>query len=171
MFGKDKKRLSTLEEVRKAYEDLSEEDKKTFRQTFSDRVDESLGEQKKDAGQEDEQTAKDRVDESLGEEKADKKAENERNSSETDENAAENKQKDEDESDDAEKKQVFILDRIADLLEKLVAQHAEKSESKDDNKLKESERKYATGLSGGYAGEKGGDKYTEADTERFLRNR
>ena len=91
MFGKDKKRLSTLEEVRKAYENLSEEDKKTFRQNFSDRVDESVGEQEKDAGQEDEQTAKDRVDESLGEEKADEKAENKSNSSEAGKNEGEAK--------------------------------------------------------------------------------
>lgn len=62
--------MTTLEQVRKAYEDLSDEDKKTFTQSLKDRVDESVAAQERADGNEDSQTAKDRVDESLGEEKA-----------------------------------------------------------------------------------------------------
>ena len=53
-FGKNKKnnkekdKMSTLDEVRKAYEDLSDDDKKASSQSIQDRVDESLGEQEKD---------------------------------------------------------------------------------------------------------------------------
>ena len=59
--------MTTLEQVRKAYEDLSDEDKKTFTQSLKDRVDESVAAQERADGNEDSQTAKDRVDESLGE--------------------------------------------------------------------------------------------------------
>lgn len=62
--------MTTLEQVKKAYADLSEEDKKSFHQSIKDRVDESVGEQEHLDGNEDSQTAKDRVDESEGEEKA-----------------------------------------------------------------------------------------------------
>ena len=66
-FGKkEEKRPTTLEQVRKAYEDLSDDDKKTFRQSFEDRVDESVGEQEREDGNEDSQTAKDRIDEAEG---------------------------------------------------------------------------------------------------------
>lgn len=83
-FFKKKKqeatKMTTLEEVRKAYEDLSEEDKKRFdegraepKQTVQDRIDESLGEQEAEHGQKDSQSAKDREDEALGAEHADGK--------------------------------------------------------------------------------------------------
>lgn len=62
--------MSTLEEVKKAYADLSEDDKKSFHQSLKDRVDESVGEQEHLKGETDSQTAKDRVDEAEGEEKA-----------------------------------------------------------------------------------------------------
>lgn len=70
IFGKKKeeeKQMSTLEEVKKAFEDLSEEDKKTFVQSLKDRVDESVAAQEEEHGDEDSQTAKDRVDEAEGE--------------------------------------------------------------------------------------------------------
>ena len=63
--------MATIDEVRKAYEDLSDEDKKKFQQSLTDRVDESVGEQEEESGTEDTQTAKDRIDESVGEEIAD----------------------------------------------------------------------------------------------------
>lgn len=78
-FGKNKKnnkekdKMATLDEVRKAYEDLSDDNKKAFSQSIQDRVDESLGEQEKDDGTKDTQTAKDREDEALGEEHVDGK--------------------------------------------------------------------------------------------------
>lgn len=66
-FGKkEEKKPTTLEQVRKAYEDLSDDDKKTFRQSFEDRIDESVGEQEREDGNEDSQTAKDRIDEAEG---------------------------------------------------------------------------------------------------------
>lgn len=63
--------MATIDEVRKAYEDLSDEDKKKFQQSLTDRVDESVGEQEEESGTKDTQTAKDRIDESVGEEIAD----------------------------------------------------------------------------------------------------
>lgn len=62
--------MTTLEQVKKAYADLSEDDKKSFHQSLKDRVDESVGEQEHLDGNEDSQTAKDRVDEAEGEKKA-----------------------------------------------------------------------------------------------------
>jgi hypothetical protein len=67
----EKKMASTLEEVRKAYEDLSDDDKKTFTQSISDRVHESIAAQEKDKGETDTQSAEDREHEALGEEHAD----------------------------------------------------------------------------------------------------
>lgn len=66
----EKPEMTTLEQVKKAYADLSEEDKKAFHQSLKDRVDESVGEQEHLDGDRDSQTAKDRVDEAEGEEKA-----------------------------------------------------------------------------------------------------
>lgn len=63
--------MTTLEEVRKAYEDLSEDDKAKFHQSLKDRVDESVAAQEREHGEEDSQTAKDRIDEAEGAEKAD----------------------------------------------------------------------------------------------------
>lgn len=69
--------MATIDEVRKAYEDLSDEDKKKFQQSLTDRVDESVGEQEKESGTEDTQTAKDRVDEAEGAELADEEKDGE----------------------------------------------------------------------------------------------
>lgn len=62
---------STLEEVRKAYEGLSDDDKKKFHQSIADRIHESIGEQEEESGTEDSQSAEDREHEALGEEHAD----------------------------------------------------------------------------------------------------
>lgn len=67
--------MSTLEEIRKAYEDLSDDDKETFKQSISDRVHESIAAQEKDEGEEDSQTAEDREHEALGAEHADEERE------------------------------------------------------------------------------------------------
>lgn len=72
LFGK---KLSTLEDLRKAYADLSDDDKKTFRQSLDDRVDESVGEQEHLDGDADTLTAKDRIDEAEGTERADEERE------------------------------------------------------------------------------------------------
>ena len=69
--------MATIDEVRKAYNDLSDEDKKKFQQSLTDRVDESVGEQEEESGTEDTQTAKDRVDEAEGAELADEEKDGE----------------------------------------------------------------------------------------------
>jgi len=69
----DKKKSSTLEEVKKAYEDLSEDDKKSFHQSIADRVHESIAAQEEEHGQEDSQSAEAREHEALGEEHAEGK--------------------------------------------------------------------------------------------------
>lgn len=67
--------MTTTEQILKAFEDLSEEDKKTFKQSIQDRVDESVAAQEKAEGDENSQDAKDRVDEAIGEDKAEEKKE------------------------------------------------------------------------------------------------
>ena len=61
----------TLEQVRKAYEDLEDDDKKTFVQSITDRVHESIAAQEEDEGDKDSQSAEDREHEALGTEHAD----------------------------------------------------------------------------------------------------
>ncbi len=65
--------MTTLEEARKAYEDLSDDDKKSFHQSIADRIHESIGEQEHDDGDKDSQSAADREHEALGAEHADGK--------------------------------------------------------------------------------------------------
>ena len=65
--------MTTLEQVRKAYEDLSDDDKKSFHQSIADRIHESIGEQEHDDGNKDRQSAADREHEALGAEHADGK--------------------------------------------------------------------------------------------------
>lgn len=68
--------MTTLEQVKKAYADLSDEDKKSFHQsiqssqTTEDKIDESVAAQERADGNQDTQTAKDRIHEMEGEEKA-----------------------------------------------------------------------------------------------------
>lgn len=71
LFGKKEEKPTTLEEVRKAYENLYDDDKKSFHQSIADRLHESIGEQEAENGQKDEQSAADREHEALGEEHAD----------------------------------------------------------------------------------------------------
>lgn len=66
-------KLDTLEMVRKAYEDLSDDDKKKFHQSISDRVHESVAAQERGEGNEDSQSAEAREHEALGEEHAEGK--------------------------------------------------------------------------------------------------
>lgn len=75
MFGIKKEKPTALDEVRKAYENLSDEDKKTFEQSIADRIHESVGEQEAENDQKDDQTAADREHEALGEEHAEGKGE------------------------------------------------------------------------------------------------
>lgn len=70
----DEKNMTTLEQILKAYKDLSDDDKKNFKESIDDRIDESVGEQEHLDGDKDSQSAKDRIDEAIGTEDADKKA-------------------------------------------------------------------------------------------------
>lgn len=67
----EQKMATTLEQVRKAYEDLSEDDKRSFHQSIADRVHESIAAQERAEGNEDSQSAEDREHEALGAEHAD----------------------------------------------------------------------------------------------------
>lgn len=73
-FGKkkkeDNKKMTTLEQIKKAYEDLSEDDRKSFQQSIADRIHESIGEQERLDGNEDSQSAAAREHEALGAEHA-----------------------------------------------------------------------------------------------------
>lgn len=96
-FLKSKKKPSTLEEVRKAYEDLSDDDKKSFHQSIADRIHESVAAQEREHGQEDSQSAEAREHEALGEEHADGKGDTEElhESDDTAEERAEDRRRDE----------------------------------------------------------------------------
>ena len=67
---KEENNMTTLEQIRKAYEDLSEDDKKSFHQSISDRVHESIAAQERADGNEDSQSAAAREHEALGAEHA-----------------------------------------------------------------------------------------------------
>ena len=73
LFGKKEDKPTTLEEVKKAYENLSDDDKKSFHQSIADRVHESVAAQERENGQEDSQSAEAREHEALGEEHAEGK--------------------------------------------------------------------------------------------------
>lgn len=70
---KEDTEMTTLEQVRKAYEDLSDDDKKSFHQSIADRVRESIAAQERADGNKDSQSAADREHEALGAEHADGK--------------------------------------------------------------------------------------------------
>lgn len=69
----DEKNMTTLEQIRKAYDDLSDDDKKSFQQSIADRVHESIAAQERADGNEDSQSAAAREHEALGAEHADGK--------------------------------------------------------------------------------------------------
>ena len=71
------KKESTLDKIKKAYADLSDEDKEDFKQSIADRVDESVAAQKEDEGEKSEQSAEAEIHEALGEEHAEGKGETE----------------------------------------------------------------------------------------------
>lgn len=122
--------MSTLDEVKKAYADLSEEDKKSFHQSIKDRVDESVGEQEHLDGTKDSQTAKDRVDEAEGEEKAieEKKAE---------EKSEERKDERDEKSDGGFKEEVFKrLDAIQAQVDALAKKPREATKDESDELTK-----------------------------------
>ena len=127
--------MTTLEQVQKAYADLSEEDKKSFHksiqssQTTEDKIDDSVGEQEHLDGDRDSQTAKDRVKEAEGEEKAIEEREEDRH---------EERQDSRDDRQDDRMEEVFkrlddIAARVAALAKKPT--EADKAESDELDKI------------------------------------
>ena len=76
-FSKKEDKPTTLEEVKKAYENLSDDDKESFHQSIADRVHESVAAQEEEHGQEDSQSAEAREHEAIGEEHAEGKGDTE----------------------------------------------------------------------------------------------
>lgn len=124
------KEMTTLEQVRKAYEDLSDDDKKTFHQSLSDRVHESIAAQERADGDEDKQSAEDREHEALGTEHAD-------------ERRAEHKDAKED-ADEIERYMRPIMDKLEDLSKRIdgMERRPEKAGDGTVDKLRELERKF-----------------------------
>ena len=146
LFGK---KPSTLDEVRKAYEDLSDDDKKSFHQSIADRVHESIAAQEREHGQEDSQSAKAREHEALGEEHAEGRGDVEE-LHESDDTAEE---KAEDRRDEGE-------DRIS-ALEKRLNELYERFDKRDESREKLEEKREKYGLSSSMTPEERKEVYDE----------
>ena len=129
-----KEKPSTLEELKRAYESLSEDDKKSFKESIKDHVDESVAAQKEDSGDKTEQSAEAEIHEAEGAEHAAGKGDVEElgEKDDTPEEQAED-ERDEDERDEDDKPedkpsepQETQLDRIEKLLLSLQADKGEK---------------------------------------------
>ena len=129
-----KEKPSTLEEIKRAYESLSEDDKKSFKESIKDHVDESVAAQKEDSGDKTEQSAEAEIHEAEGAEHAAGKGDVEElgEKDDTPEEQAED-ERDEDERDEDDKPedkpsepQETQLDRIEKLLLSLQADKGEK---------------------------------------------
>lgn len=129
-----KEKPSTLEELKRAYESLSEDDKKSFKESIKDHVDESVAAQKEDSGEKTEQSAEAEIHEAEGAEHAAGKGDVEElgEKDDTPEEQAED-ERDEDERDEDERDedkpsepQETQLDRIEKLLLRLQADKGEK---------------------------------------------
>lgn len=124
------KEMTTLEQVRKAYEDLSEDDKKTFHQSLSDRVHESIAAQERADGDEDKQSAEDREHEALGAEHADERRDEHKDAKE--------------DADEIERYMRPIMDKLEDLSKRIdgMERRPEKAGDGTVDKLRELERKF-----------------------------
>ena len=129
--------MTTLEQVRKAYEDLADDDKKTFVQSISDRVHESIAAQEEDEGDKDTQTAEDREHEALGAEHADEEREEKRE--EEPEEEAEEEVEEHEEREDGTLKE--ILDKLVGIEARLA-----KIEDGKGKAVKEADEKDAKDL-------------------------
>lgn len=136
----DEKHMTTLEQIRKAYDDLSDDDKKSFQQSIADRVHESIGEQERDDGDKDSQSAVDREHEALGEEHADGKGDV-KELHETDPQTNKIDNKSEYGGDD---KLSAILARL-DALETRFREETDSAETADEAAVKKAEQVYGLG--------------------------
>lgn len=143
LFGK-KEKPSTLEEIKRAYESLSDDDKKSFKESIKDHVDESVAAQKEDTGEKTDESAEAEIHEAEGAEHAagkgdveelgekddtpEEKAEDKRDEEEReDEEETEPKTEEEREEDKPTEPQETQLDRIEKLLLSLQADKGEKN--------------------------------------------
>lgn len=143
LFGK-KEKPSTLEEIKRAYESLSDDDKKSFKESIKDHVDESVAAQKEDAGEKTDESAEAEIHEAEGAEHAagkgdveelgekddtpEEKAEDKRDEEERkDEEKTEPKTEEEREEGKSTEPQETQLDRIEKLLLSLQADKGEKN--------------------------------------------
>lgn len=143
LFGK-KEKPSTLEEIKRAYESLSDDDKKSFKESIKDHVDESVAAQKEDAGEKTDESAEAEIHEAEGAEHAagkgdveelgekddtpEEKAEDKRDEEERkDEKKTEPKTEEEREEGKPTEPQETQLDRIEKLLLSLQADKGEKN--------------------------------------------
>lgn len=151
-FGKKEKKqeeqkMTTLEQIRKAYENLSDDDKKSFHQSIADRVHESIAAQERADGNEDSQSAEAREHEALGEEHADGKGDVE----ELHESDDTKEEKEEDKRDDDE--------RWSAVLSRLDALEAHFKDEGDTDKEAAEKAKEVYGLRGGvFASDKRDDE-------------
>lgn len=147
----DKEQMTTLEQIRKAYDDLSDEDKKSFheyQQSLSDRVHESIAAQEREDGNEDSQSAEAREHEALGAEHADGEGDvdelheqgdtaEEKREDAKDEAREEAQEERHEETGDAMQ---AILDRLAKIEERLATEKAS-----DEAALENAEKVYGLG--------------------------
>ena len=154
LFGK-KEKLSTLEEIKRAYESLSEDDKKSFKESIKDHVDESVAAQKEDSGDKTEQSAEAEIHEAEGAEHAAGKGDVEElgEKDDTPEEQAED-ERDEDERDEDERDEdkpfepssdTVSADNTAEMIKGLTDRVTALEESlKGINELKEKIDAFAT---------------------------
>ena len=143
LFGK-KEKTSTLEEIKRAYESLSDDDKKSFKESIKDHVDESVAAQKEDASEKTDESAEAEIHEAEGAEHAagkgdveelgekddtpEEKAEDKRDEEEReDEEETEPKTEEEREEDKPTEPQETQLDLIEKMLLELKADKGEKN--------------------------------------------
>lgn len=161
LFKRRRDKMSTLDEVRKAYEDLSDDDKKAFHQSIADRIHESIGEQETESGTKDSQTDADREHEALGEEHAEGKGETEElGKTDPEEKAEEAHEKAQEATNDS---QNAALNAILARLDKL-EEVTEKLASAD--KLDDARAKY--GLSPKGPAETASKTFSDADINKLL---
>lgn len=124
-----KEKPSTLEEIKRAYESLSEDDKKSFKESIKDHVDESVAAQQEDSGEKTEQSAEAEIHEAEGAEHAAGKGDVEElgeNDDTPEEQAEDERDEDERDEDEPSEPQETQLDRIEKLLLSLLADKGEK---------------------------------------------
>lgn len=156
--------LTTLEQVRKAYEDLSEDDKKSFHQSIADRVHESVAAQERADGNEDSQSAAAREHEALGAEHAAGHGDVADSEKERDDKHEEVQDRRDDRQDEAHKEAEDWRRRTDERFEKIEA--ALKNLSGGD-RLEKAAEKY--GMASQNKGENTHKTYSEEDVQKLLK--